>query len=62
MITVILIMMIMITVILIMVIMMPVILIMMDDDHDNDDFDNGDHVAGGPPANLKFYHLLAKKA
>ena len=31
------------------------------DDHDNDDFDNGDD-AGGPPANLKFYHLLAKKA
>ena len=33
---------------------------MMDDDHDNDDFDNGDD-AGGPPANLKFYHLPAKK-
>ena len=30
------------------------------DDHDNDDFDNGDD-AGGPPANLKFYHLPAKK-
>ena len=32
------------------------------DDHDDDDFDNDDHDAGGPPANLKFYHLLAKKA
>ena len=40
---------------------------MMDDDHDNGDSDNGDHDnsdrdASGPPANLKFYHLLAKKA